>query len=376
MAWPVRDAACVACGRCVLCYPEVCKPRLQELLDLWCAHLWDNVQSVRENSARALADAMRGIPHGAPLDVVHQSIRELLPKAYEQPLDTRGRQSDRGSSRSTSRATPGAGSASPSSAAALPTQAKPPSSSRSRPSSSQTRPRIFGRPRMASPSAGRPLSPARMMEQALKNDPMFCPSDEDMGLFGAGAAARFSTAFYIKGDGCMDFGFSRDQEPWEASDGAVFLIRELACVHPEACTQHLQPLVDLVAAAAMNNFEGAPKLRETVWRCLPTIAKAIGKTALKRHLLEGLLGPLMDDLTCSTQLTEAAAGKAVGALRDMLGPLIFMARLSPKQVSAMQASPHIPPPVVWTSSTIAARSSASTTGIPSVLGPRLGLGHG
>jgi hypothetical protein len=35
-----------------------------------------------------------------------------------------------------------------------------------------------------------------------------------------------------------------------------------------------------------------------------------GKVALKRHLLDGLLGPLMDDLTCSTQLTEAAAGIA------------------------------------------------------------------
>lgn len=54
-------------------------------------------------------------------------------------------------------------------------------------------------------------------------------------------------------------------------------IRELACVNPEACVLHLQSLVDLVATAALNNFEGAPKLRETVWRCLPTIAKAIGE---------------------------------------------------------------------------------------------------
>lgn len=54
-------------------------------------------------------------------------------------------------------------------------------------------------------------------------------------------------------------------------------LRELACVQAEACTPHLQPLVDLVAAAALNNFEGAPKLRETVWKCLPTLAKAVGK---------------------------------------------------------------------------------------------------
>lgn len=174
-------------------------------------------------------------------------------------------------------------------------------------------------------------------------------------------------------------------------------IRELARVHPEACTPHLGPLVDLVAAAALNNFEGSPKLRETVWRCLPDLAKAIGgwraccrgkghrwgggaagdrarrghhaccgaggrakaagagaawllavwpafskpqacrlrqnplgdlpwsqchgasvipaplappagKQALKRHLLEGLLRPLFDDLTCGSQLTEVAAG--------------------------------------------------------------------
>ncbi len=30
--------------------------------------------------------------------------------------------------------------------------------------------------------------------------------------------------------GCMDYGFRRPKEPWEASDGAVYLLRELAQV--------------------------------------------------------------------------------------------------------------------------------------------------
>jgi hypothetical protein len=38
---------------------------------------------------------------------------------------------------------------------------------------------------------------------------MSCFSEEDAALFSGGAAARFNTSFYIKGDGCMDFGFSR-----------------------------------------------------------------------------------------------------------------------------------------------------------------------
>lgn len=31
-----------------------------------------------------------------------------------------------------------------------------------------------------------------------------------------------------RGGGCMDHGFTRQREPWEASDGAVYLLRELA----------------------------------------------------------------------------------------------------------------------------------------------------
>ena len=37
-----------------------------------CVHA---MQSVRENSARALADAMRGYPHAEPLAAVHAALR-------------------------------------------------------------------------------------------------------------------------------------------------------------------------------------------------------------------------------------------------------------------------------------------------------------
>lgn len=48
---------------------------------------------------------------------------------------------------------------------------------------------------------------------------------------------------------------------------------------------------------------------------------------LKRHLLEGLLDPLMSDLACSTQLTEAAAGNAQvkgGSLRTTFLYILYI----------------------------------------------------
>ncbi len=59
MSWPVRDAACLACGHFVLIFPQESKPKLEELMKLWLAHLSDNISSVRENSAIALANALR-----------------------------------------------------------------------------------------------------------------------------------------------------------------------------------------------------------------------------------------------------------------------------------------------------------------------------
>jgi ferredoxin len=53
----VRDAACLACGRCVTAFPEESREVLEELYTLWFAHLEDNIYSVREDSAAALGNA-------------------------------------------------------------------------------------------------------------------------------------------------------------------------------------------------------------------------------------------------------------------------------------------------------------------------------
>jgi hypothetical protein len=55
-SWPVRDAACVACGSFVATFPEESSEKYSELCDLWFAHLSDNINSVRHHSALALAE--------------------------------------------------------------------------------------------------------------------------------------------------------------------------------------------------------------------------------------------------------------------------------------------------------------------------------
>jgi len=46
MSWPVRDAACGACGSFVAAFPEESKPDLDKLFKMWCSHLSDNISSV------------------------------------------------------------------------------------------------------------------------------------------------------------------------------------------------------------------------------------------------------------------------------------------------------------------------------------------
>jgi hypothetical protein len=160
----------------------------------------------------------------------------------------------------------------------------------------------------------------------------------DQPMFSCGSLAP-----KLRAGGCMDHGFTRSKEAWEASDGAVYLLRELSATSPDTVKPRLAALTDL---AALRHFEHAPKLRETVWNCVPVIARRLGKQALKPHL-EGLLEPLFRDLVCGAQLTECAAGKCVAALRDWLGTSVLAARLDDWQKGQLLRNKNVPETLVW-----------------------------
>jgi hypothetical protein len=54
----------------VLSYPQETREVLDNLYSLWFDHLWDNIPTVRENSASALANAIRAYGEEATDKVV------------------------------------------------------------------------------------------------------------------------------------------------------------------------------------------------------------------------------------------------------------------------------------------------------------------
>lgn len=129
------------------------------------------------------------------------------------------------------------------------------------------------------------------------------------------------------------------QEPWEATDGAVHLAAELSELDPAGTEARLSLLSRL---AGIDSFIHAYALRETIFKALPRVARAVGKRAFKPHL-EELLTPLFRSLSCGHQLAEHAAGMCLGAIRDMIGPNILAGRLDDEQLRLLNTSPLIPP---------------------------------
>ncbi|GAB4818455.1 hypothetical protein N2152v2_005501 [Parachlorella kessleri] len=141
-------------------------------------------------------------------------------------------------------------------------------------------------------------------------------------------------------DCCFDGTTSREQQAWEASDGAVYMLRVLAEVAPQHVAQFLPTLAEV---ARLTHFVHAPNLQETVWRQLPAIAEGMGVKAFKPHLDE-FLEPLLRGLVCGHRACEVAAGQCAGKLRDLIGPGIFSGRLTEEQRQLMAGSQDVPPP--------------------------------
>ena len=75
-----------------------------------------------------------------------------------------------------------------------------------------------------------------------------------------------------RGTGDEDFGFEQGIEPWEATDGALYLLREYSSLYPE------DPFISsffpvLVEIAGIRSFAHYHFLNECLWNQLVKIAK-------------------------------------------------------------------------------------------------------
>jgi hypothetical protein len=88
----------------------------------------------------------------------------------------------------------------------------------------------------------------------------------------------------------MDHGFSRPKEPWELSDGAVFLLREISGLEEmhDFVAKNLDNLSNL---AYVDHFKHSHYLRENLFKSLRVILNNLGKK-LFRPYIELFLDPV------------------------------------------------------------------------------------
>lgn len=86
-SWPVRDAACVACGNFILCFPEEALGSMEELYPLFFTNLEDNIPSVRQGAAVAIANVVRAYGKDS-LPLVVERLHGGLKGIEEQPSES------------------------------------------------------------------------------------------------------------------------------------------------------------------------------------------------------------------------------------------------------------------------------------------------
>lgn len=132
----------------------------------------------------------------------------------------------------------------------------------------------------------------------------------------------------------MDHGFSRAQEPWEMSDGCVYLLRELAMVR---CTddatvesnifklysKHAMALADL---GFIDHFKHSASMKEQLFKSLTAIGstEGLGKKRF-RGFVELYLDPAFRNTKNTNQNCAVAAQDFLASLGKVFGENISRA---------------------------------------------------
>ena len=143
--------------------------------------------------------------------------------------------------------------------------------------------------------------------------------------------------------GCSDCLITRPKAPWEATDGCIYLIRELCirfCTNGPGTIQEglaltdniLIPIMtDLADICRVKHFPQSDDLRTTLWKQLPFMAKALGKQRFKRHYLQLYMDLLIKNMenrsSVASKLSVHAAGQCAEELSKFVGLGIFRGRL-------------------------------------------------
>lgn len=143
--------------------------------------------------------------------------------------------------------------------------------------------------------------------------------------------------------GCMSCFVDRPRAPWEATDGCIYLIRELCMRFANGDDTErddvvmtdaiLLPLMtELADVCRLSHYPQSDDLRTTLWRQMPPMAEALGKRRFKGLYLDlfiELLAKNLDDRCGSgaSQLSIHAAGQCAEEIANLIGVGIFRGRV-------------------------------------------------
>eukprot|EP00439_Symbiodinium_sp_Y106_P014836 s6215_g2.t1 len=225
-SWPVRDVASTALGFFATAFPDECKELLPQLLELWFSQMADNIPSMRRNSANALATAVGVWPEDLWPKILPR-LEKTLPEVLMQPEHSE----------------------------------------------------TFTDYTPSGPFSV-PKSKTLSLEERGKADPEFI--DQVMYSCGSSAPKTFKERrARAKDTGCMNCAATAPTQLWEASEGMVHLLTDLASfassTGSEKKLEQLTALLpSLSKAFACSQYRHHHLLKQRVCERLPEITKALG----------------------------------------------------------------------------------------------------
>ena len=258
-SWPVRDAACVACGNFILSFAAEAQDKETMLYSLFLGNLKDPIPSVREGAGVALAKYVKAFGDKVLPKVVDEITQGLL--------------------------------------------------------------EVKNQPQNADKFVGLDKRPVQFGIAKNIHEENLDKKHTDQQMYSCGSLAP-KMGRGSRG-GCSDAKFRRPSEPWERSDGSIYLLSELSQHYPQ---QMAQLFPNVIKALSFKHYSQHLVFLETVCKQLPKIANCIGKRSFKMHL-ETFLDPIFEAVACDVQLTVAAGEDCVIQLGKFLGPSILRGRI-------------------------------------------------
>ena len=262
--WPVRDAACLACGNFVACFPAECLPKQEEIVSLCLLNLEDCIPSVRQGAAVSLAQIIQAYGDKVFEDIF-AVLKQRLPSVKDQPAEDAGH--------------PGLDAG----------------------------PATFG-----------------VVKRVHDNDPNIHSGQQ---MYSCGSLApkmqkgRSDTGEISGGERL----FQKAAQHWEKSEGCIQLLVEISKL--KTYNNQVSLVLPTVAeTTTYKHYVHHHSYFESILKVLPVIAQSLGKKEFKKHF-NLFIDIIFYGLSCDNSLVEVAASQCITQLTQLIGKMITRGRI-------------------------------------------------